>query len=188
MGPGAYFSLFFCLLIWMASGNPVETGEESVPGEEQEDLTYLHAEYQLLRNKLCPQKWTSRGFYCYRYFDTPRTFEEAQAECQSHGQHAHLTSIICAADSVFLADLVQKAEQDIWIGLRNVDECNSWAWTDGTPYNPAYTPWEVGQPDLCNVDHVCVRLTHASKYYKWNDDLCHTRYSYICEMPFKYRG
>ncbi|XP_054843812.1 C-type lectin lectoxin-Phi1-like [Eublepharis macularius] len=184
MGPGAYSRLSFCLLIWLASGNPVEAGEESVPpGEEREDLTYLHAEYQLLRNQLCNENWKSHGFYCYRYFDTPRTFSEAEAECQGYGQHGHLASIVSPADSVFLADLAENANYDIWIGLRNTEGCNSWAWTDATPFNPAYTPWAEWQPNSCNSEQVCVQLIHASKYSKWNDVGCHSRSGYICEIP-----
>nr|XP_056702620.1 C-type lectin BPL-like [Euleptes europaea] len=175
MGPGTLFSLFFCHLLWLACGNPVEIGEGSLPHEEeQEDLSFLLAEYKLLRNTACNPKWTSHGFYCYRYFNTPRSFRDAEEECQSYGRNFHLTSIASASDSVFLAKLLKEAENDMWIGLQNAENCSTWTWTDGTPYSSTIAPWDEGQPDQCGNGPVCVQLTQSSKYSKWDDEAAET--------------
>ncbi|XP_060102029.1 C-type lectin mannose-binding isoform-like [Heteronotia binoei] len=186
MGPRTLFSLLFCQLLFLASGDPIEAGEKNLTAAEPEDFSYLHAEYNLLKDKLCNKMWKSHGFYCYRYFDTPKSFNEAEDECHSYGRDAHLTSIYSHHDSVFLADLVEEAESDVWVGLRNLEDCDSWTWTDGTPYNPEYTPWGAGQPDLCVVHPVCVQLMRSSKFYKWNDVDCSNRTGYICETPAKH--
>ncbi|XP_060102028.1 C-type lectin mannose-binding isoform-like [Heteronotia binoei] len=184
MGPGTLFSLLFCQLLFLASGDPVEAGEKNPTAAEPEDFSYLHAEYKPHQDKRCHKMWKNYGFYCYRYFNTLKNFTEAEDECQSNGWYTHLTSISSFDDSDFLADLV-KAENDVWIGLHNVKDCSKWIWTDGTTYNKNYAPWGPGEPSDCNGTQVCVQLMHSSKFHLWKDVDCSTRTGYICEAPLK---
>lgn len=52
---------------------------------------------------------------CYKYFDMPKTFDEAEDFCKS--QAAHLVSIIDEVELAYV--LTQIPAGDIWIGLSN---------------------------------------------------------------------
>uniref|UniRef100_A0ACB8FM49 Uncharacterized protein n=1 Tax=Sphaerodactylus townsendi TaxID=933632 RepID=A0ACB8FM49_9SAUR len=163
MGPRTLCGLFLCHLIWLSCGSPVEVVEGNVPTDGLEDLSFLQAEYRLFRDRLCNKNWTPWGYNCYMYISTPRTFNDAEDECQSYSPNGHLVSIHSRDNTDFLARLLRNVDTDVWIGLYTLTGCNGWSWTDGTLYNPLSASWDEGQPHNChNSNQVCLQVTHDS--------------------------
>ncbi|XP_048358421.1 snaclec alboaggregin-A subunit alpha'-like [Sphaerodactylus townsendi] len=184
MGPRTLCGLFLCHLIWLSCGSPVEVVEGNAPTDGPEDLSFLQAEYRQIRDSLCNKKWTPWGFYCYRYFETPRSFSDAEDECQSYSRNGHLVSVSTMENSNFLARLVQNSVYNVWIGLTTAQGCKAWRWSDGTTYNEQFTFWADEQPHLCNTSkQACVQLTQDSRFFKWKDADCGLTSGYICEVP-----
>uniref|UniRef100_A0ACB8FLU1 Uncharacterized protein n=1 Tax=Sphaerodactylus townsendi TaxID=933632 RepID=A0ACB8FLU1_9SAUR len=110
MGPRTLCGLFLCHLIWLSCGSPVEVVEGIAPTDGPEDLNFLKAEYIQVRDTLCNNDWTPWGFYCYRYFDGPKSFSDAEGECQSYSRYGHLSSIHSSDHRAFIHGLVQNLE------------------------------------------------------------------------------
>ncbi|XP_048358422.1 snaclec coagulation factor IX/factor X-binding protein subunit B-like [Sphaerodactylus townsendi] len=184
MGPRTLCGLFLCHLIWLSCGSPVEVVEGIAPTDGPEDLNFLKAEYIQVRDTLCNNDWTPWGFYCYRYFDGPKSFSDAEGECQSYSRYGHLSSIHSSDHRAFIHGLVQNLEQYVWIGLQTLTGCDGWRWTKGSSYNPRIAYWAPGQPQNCHTsNHSCVQLTPDSKLLSWADGDCKITTGYICEIP-----
>ena len=67
-----------------------------------------------------------------------------------------------------------------WIGLNDLQDENTFVWTDGTRYDASvFNYWGAGEPNDANSNEDCVKLTNAT----WNDDICQKNHSYICKRP-----
>lgn len=67
-----------------------------------------------------------------------------------------------------------------WIGLNDRLSENVFVWSDGTLYNRSlYNNWIDGEPNDDKSNEDCVELNN----HAWNDFICASNLSYICERP-----
>ena len=68
-----------------------------------------------------------------------------------------------------------------WIGIDDIDTEGTFQYTTGG--NLVFTNWEVGQPDNL-PGYNCVQCTPRVGQWKgkWNDYICDTKMSSICEL------
>ncbi|KAH0626311.1 hypothetical protein JD844_001223 [Phrynosoma platyrhinos] len=70
----------------------------------------------------CARGWLTSQGNCYAYFDTKKTWSEAEIECQSYGRGTHLASVLSKAETELLAEHIaskQREKSHVWIGLRD---------------------------------------------------------------------
>ena len=105
---------------------------------------------------------------CYTYVDTPATWSDAQAVCESRG--GHLASIHWDAE----LEIVSSAggAGPYWIGL--VDRsAEGFTWSSGEPVIRTY--WSSTEPSSAANDD-CVRMLS-----EWDAVACDTPLPYVCE-------
>ena len=64
----------------------------------------------------CLDGWTSAGFHCYKAFDEPRSWKEAESHCQSFSledNKAHLTSVSDIPENVLLKTWLDVTEKNV---------------------------------------------------------------------------
>ncbi|KAM6894664.1 C-type isolectin Sp-CL4-like [Lycodopsis pacificus] len=119
-----------------------------------------------------------RDSVCMRYFETPKTFREAQAHC--HSLHSDLVSIHNDQDMLnvkymsyyFTSGFERRA---FWIGGKRSGA--GFIYTDGTKFN--YNKWLPNQPDNYRGNEACVE-SNALKWGMWNDAPCSLKKDFVC--------
>lgn len=122
--------------------------------------------------------WLGPGDITYEFCFEPRNWADARDHCISRG--GDLASI--HSDEVQAA--VKDAAFDLlyanwWIGLNDIDEEGSWAWSDGSVFN--YENWNPNEPNDSNGED----CGHLSTWGDggWNDLQCGNSYPQICQLP-----
>ncbi|TKR81432.1 hypothetical protein L596_015300 [Steinernema carpocapsae] len=122
----------------------------------------------------CASGWTSYDCKCYRPFQVPKTWMEAEDICADYG--AHLSSVYDESEADFLANLVNctMLSRTVWTGGFMREYEDSLQWTDGTRWGfPTEIPKHPGDVD------VCLALDYRRK--PWKSLLCSTRNAFICQ-------
>ena len=91
----------------------------------------------------CPDGWTRFDNYCYLVSSSIKTWDQAQAYCQSLG--AGLVKINNPKENKFVLNLVTKQApslKQVWIGLKW--STNNFYWYDHSV--PVYTNWATNEP------------------------------------------
>ncbi|KAI4792936.1 hypothetical protein KUCAC02_033042 [Chaenocephalus aceratus] len=124
----------------------------------------------------CPSYWFSFNGRCYRYFNTERTWADAELYCVSQG--GNLVSIHNTEEENFVKFLVlsvDSAEGETWIGLHDIAKEGRWMWSDGSV--ATYSFWSRGQPNNYGRDEDCVVNNSREK---WNDVRCSKTLPSVC--------
>uniref|UniRef100_A0A8C9US00 C-type lectin domain-containing protein n=1 Tax=Spermophilus dauricus TaxID=99837 RepID=A0A8C9US00_SPEDA len=69
----------------------------------------------------CATGWFYYRFNCYGYFRKLRNWSDAELECQSYGNGAHLASILNLKEASVIAEYISgyQRTQPVWIGLHD---------------------------------------------------------------------
>ncbi|KAK0406395.1 hypothetical protein QR680_018549 [Steinernema hermaphroditum] len=122
----------------------------------------------------CPPGWVDFDCKCYRTFQNPLTWMEAEDSCAAHG--AHLVSIRDESDSEFLLVLANSTilGRIVWTGAFRREYEKHFHWTDGTEWiYPQKVPDHPGDVDIC--------LAISYHRESWKSLICSSRHPYICQ-------
>nr|UMK70480.1 C-type lectin 8 [Bitis atropos] len=125
----------------------------------------------------CASGWTAYDQHCYRAFEEPKSWDDAEKFCTEQANGGHLVSIQSTQEANFVAQLVSGFISYIWIGLRDrrkEQQCSS-EWNDGSKV--IYVHWREGESQMCQV------LTIWSGFRKWDNIDCARHYPFICKFP-----
>ncbi|XP_053216156.1 C-type lectin BpLec-like [Podarcis raffonei] len=144
---------------------------------------FLYSSLHTAKARSCPRNWLKSQGSCYAYFDSKKTWSEAENECLSYGCGTHLASILNEKESDVVANYIsanQKNASQVWIGLHDPTEKGHWRWLDDEIYN--YKRWDSHRPDNYNNEEYCVHLLMDTGFKKWNDVKCNNKYAFICKQ------
>ena len=111
----------------------------------------------------------------FRYFESPKTWQDAQETCHTYG--AHLASIPSMNVNKFMSAKLPKPDDGgYWIGGTQID--GIWVWGDASPWN--YANWAEGEPNSNNEN--CVELGTDGSF---NDVNCDVRRRFVCKKKGK---
>ncbi|KAK3582967.1 hypothetical protein CHS0354_027082 [Potamilus streckersoni] len=126
----------------------------------------------------CLSGWTPRDKFCYKMSSNRQSWFEALSSCRRQG--ADLVSITDAEEATLIKSLVRSSGRGhIWVGLNDLDEENSYKWSDGSA--KTYTKWQIDEPNDHNGQEDCVEYYLVSN--TWNDNNCYKALAYICKQP-----
>ncbi|XP_054851330.1 C-type lectin LmsL-like [Eublepharis macularius] len=130
----------------------------------------------------CAREWLNIQGNCYAYFETKKTWQEAEVECQGYGRGAHLASILSWSETLLVSQHLleyQRVISDVWIGFHDVTKKGRWRWADGAVSN--YRLWMKNQPDNASKSEYCVELRRSTDFIEWNDVDCKKKNAFICK-------
>lgn len=127
----------------------------------------------------CPEGWQSLGSFCYYMSDNPLTYDDAMLQCALLG--SDLVSVTNNDVSKFLFDYFFNARAGSgyhWIGQQynTLLAPGSWAWWDGSSYNPNYLMWESASEPAAGKQ--CTAINTSAR---WAAKNCTDKLGYICQ-------
>ena len=126
---------------------------------------------------MCENDWVSYSPTggCYKYFESPLTWEESRRFCQENVPYniGDLASVPDAGTNDFLLTLLQGSYA--WIGGFLNQNSSSFAWSDETTWG--YEKWFRGQPSGGIQTHVAMNIESSGQ---WNDEYKNEEISFLC--------
>ena len=69
--------------------------------------------------------------------------------------------------------------ESFWIGADDIDIENDWVW-ESDKSQLLFSDWHDGEPSHYKNEDCC-QIAWYYLLYRWNDELCHASFLYICE-------
>ena len=114
--------------------------------------------------------------YCYKYFETQKSWSDAKTYCQNLG--SYLVTVHSQAENQFAFSLLPESrETRIWMGGNDVATNGVWIWEDGKPWG-VYTAWISGEPNGGNSES-CLEIVKTNR--GWNDAPCSNTKPSVCK-------
>uniref|UniRef100_A0A8C8ZZU6 Rerating family member 4 n=1 Tax=Prolemur simus TaxID=1328070 RepID=A0A8C8ZZU6_PROSS len=122
--------------------------------------------------------WFHYRSNCYKYFWKLRNWSDAELECQSYENGAHLASILNLKEARVIAEYISgyQRNQPVWIGLHDPQKRQRWQWMDGASH--LHRPWS-GQ--ATSGSKHCAELSSGTNFLTWNNDDCSKRQHFLCK-------
>nr|XP_034985129.1 macrophage mannose receptor 1-like isoform X2 [Zootoca vivipara] len=142
---------------------------------KREPLAFLSEEAETA-NLGCQKGWKRHGSYCYLIGQTPATFSEAQAFCETN--KGSLTSVENRYEQAYLTSLVGfRSEKYFWIGLSDVKQPGTFNWTNGD--SVLLTHWNAEMPGQLSG---CVAMRTGTAAGLWDVVNCEEKAPFICKQ------
>uniref|UniRef100_A0A1L8D6B9 BATXCTL31 n=1 Tax=Bothrops atrox TaxID=8725 RepID=A0A1L8D6B9_BOTAT len=128
----------------------------------------------------CNSYWSTYEGRSYRFFKTPKNWDDAERFCSEEVNGGHLVSIESDGEAAFVAQLVAENKDSIkwnvWIGLRvgNKEKQCSSEWSDGSSIS--YENWTEAELKTC------IALEEDSGFRKWLNLNCRNSSPFVCEV------
>ncbi|KAM3832790.1 C-type lectin 1-like isoform 2-T2 [Vipera latastei] len=109
----------------------------------------------------CPFNWLPMYGLCYKVFNEPKTWDDAEMFCRKYKPGCHLASLHSKGDSSEFAEYIAdylKGWGNVWIGLWGKKKGFSWEWTDGS--STKYLPWKQNQPNHYPNKEFCAEIVY----------------------------
>ncbi|XP_027391385.1 regenerating islet-derived protein 4 [Bos indicus x Bos taurus] len=126
----------------------------------------------------CATGWFYHGPYCYGYFRKLRNWSEAELECQSYGNGAHLASVLNLKEASTIAKYIHAYQRNkpVWIGLHDPQKKHHWQWVDGAVYiYRSLSDKSVGENKYCAV------MNAKTNFLTWTSKECDERQHFLCK-------
>uniref|UniRef100_A0A667YLJ5 C-type lectin domain-containing protein n=1 Tax=Myripristis murdjan TaxID=586833 RepID=A0A667YLJ5_9TELE len=128
----------------------------------------------------CYSGWESHGSRCFRFFNYPHTWAEAEKYCLHFG--ANLVSIHSSYENRFVKELIRRGtgrHTRTWIGATDSHQNRLWFWTDGSRFD--YSAWNHGEPNNLYGwgREQCVEINYGAEK-GWNDLRCWYEHPFVC--------
>nr|2VRP_B Chain B, AGGRETIN BETA CHAIN [Calloselasma rhodostoma] len=120
----------------------------------------------------CPSGWSSYEGHCYKPFNEPKNWADAERFCKLQPKHSHLVSFQSAEEADFVVKLTRprlKANL-VWMGLSNIWHGCNWQWSDGARLN--YKDWQ--EQSEC--------LAFRGVHTEWLNMDCSSTCSFVCKF------
>ncbi|XP_003479324.1 regenerating islet-derived protein 4 [Cavia porcellus] len=126
----------------------------------------------------CAPGWFYYKSNCYGYFWRPRTWFDAEIECQSYGYGTHLASVLSHKEASVISKYISgyQRNQPVWIGLHDPQQKELWQWLDGTPYLKGF----LNNGTSGEHKH-CAEMSYKKKFLAWNKNDCNKLQHFLCK-------
>ena len=105
-----------------------------------------------------------------------KTWNEAEVFCQQ--ENGHLASVTSSAVNQYVTDgMNSRGFSNTWIGGNDIDEEETWKWTDNSPFG--FTFWPSWEPNGGRSEN-CIHYKLRTNQIMWNDVTCSTSFTFVC--------
>ncbi|XP_036894820.1 regenerating islet-derived protein 4 [Sturnira hondurensis] len=139
------------------------------------DVLFLHS---------CPTGWFYHNLSCYGYFQKLRSWSDAELECQSFGNGAHLAFIQDSTEAEVIAEYIRGYQRNlsVWIGLHDPQKNQQWRWADGTSLS--YKTWSGRS---VGARKHCAEISPKDDFLTWDGNECNKHQHFLCKYQLAYQ-
>merc|ERR1712137_1345318 len=132
----------------------------------------------------CPANWKGYKNAVYKFFNTAKTWKDAEATCNSFGSAVHLVSIQSSAEAARVSHFLPSTTKDIWTGGFRAPGGQRpwngmWTWTDGSAFK--YTNWRPGEPNHNLGVEYYIQISDVGGKNDWNDFPDRNHLPFVCK-------
>lgn len=133
---------------------------------------------EIIMRPSCTTGWFYHNSNCYGYFRKPRSWFDAELECQSHGNGAHLASVLSTKEANAIAEYITGYQKNkpVWIGLHDPEKRHQWKWIDGAVY--LYRTWSNKS---VGGNKYCAEMSYRNNFLSWNNNDCNKPQHFLCK-------
>lgn len=159
-----------------------EGGQMGVSEQESEDLSWEGVKdlSQTASRAVCYAGWSRYGSRCFRFFNSPSTWANAERHCLAYG--ANLASVHSTAEYHFLQNMVVRGTGVLtrtWLGGSDAVHNRMWFWSDGSGFD--YQNWNPEEPNNHRGREPCIVMNWDDEA-RWNDWPCGHTHPFICVL------
>uniref|UniRef100_Q6X5S1 Snaclec 5 n=2 Tax=Echis TaxID=8699 RepID=SL5_ECHPL len=121
----------------------------------------------------CLPDWFHYEGHCYRVFDEPKTWADAEKFCSEQANGGHLVSVHSKKEAGLVGVLAYQTLESpiVWMGLSKIWNQCDWTWTNGAKLK--YEAWAE--------ESYCIHIT--SKKKEWKSLPCRNYGHFVCKSP-----
>nr|B4XT02.1 RecName: Full=Snaclec B3/B5; AltName: Full=C-type lectin B3/B5; Flags: Precursor [Macrovipera lebetina]ABW82674.1 c-type lectin [Macrovipera lebetina]ABW82676.1 c-type lectin [Macrovipera lebetina] len=121
----------------------------------------------------CASGWSGYDQHCYKVFDKPKSWADAEKFCKKQTSGGHLVSFHSSEETDFVVKLVSQTleSQILWMGLSKVWNQCDWGWSNGAKLK--YKAWAE--------ESYCVYFSSTKK--GWRSRACRLLGHFVCKSP-----
>ncbi|XP_027139239.1 CD209 antigen-like protein E isoform X2 [Larimichthys crocea] len=138
---------------------------------QSEDSTQKRKQALLELNNFCKDGCTSFNNSFYYISSQYKSWDDSRQDCKDRG--ADLVIINSKEEQAFITSL----RKQVWIGLTDREEQDTWRWVDGSVLNSTEF-WDKGQP---SGRKDCVSIYWYTMERSWKTEPCTSHLVWICE-------
>ncbi|XP_051555079.1 ladderlectin-like [Myxocyprinus asiaticus] len=141
-----------------------------------EEIQHRRAARHICRN--CPAEWSEYKCRCFKFFNTPVTWIEAEKTCLSSG--SNLASVTDHEEYIFIQSLIRRLTHNsprTWLGGNDGVSENSWLWSNGKQMT--FKLWAPGEPSNSRGHEHCLEMNFGETK-NWNDLNCSNKRPFVC--------
>ncbi|XP_018918688.1 galactose-specific lectin nattectin-like isoform X1 [Cyprinus carpio] len=128
-----------------------------------------------LNASACETGWSRHGKRCFKVFNDPKSWKDAEVTCLNHG--GNLASVHNNKEHAFIKLLVSSSKS-FWIGGYDAVSEGTWFWSDGSKMN--FRLWNAGEPNN-KFDEDCIETNFGGEG-NWNDKPCIYQLPFVCAI------
>ncbi|KAF4104964.1 galactose-specific lectin nattectin-like [Onychostoma macrolepis] len=128
-----------------------------------------------LNASACQSGWTRYGRTCFKVFNNPMSWKDAELTCLNHG--GNLASVHSNQEYATLK-LMISSSKSYWIGGYDAVSEGTWLWSDGSKMN--FKLWNPNEPNNLHGEH-CMQMNFGAKR-NWNDQKCAVKIPFVCAI------
>ncbi|KAM9106710.1 LOW QUALITY PROTEIN: regenerating islet-derived protein 4 [Megaptera novaeangliae] len=150
------------------------------------ELRLLHRKLSLNRTIrpgsiiLRPSCATGWFYYksCCGYFQKLRNWSDAELECQSYGNGAHLASILNLKEASTIATDIGGCQRNkpVWICLHDLQKGQQWKWLDGAMYI-----YRTMSGKSAGRNKYYAEMNTKNDFLTWNSKECSKLQHFLCK-------
>ncbi|XP_064597822.1 IgGFc-binding protein-like [Liolophura sinensis] len=134
----------------------------------------------------CSEGYIKHEDGCYKVFDKPEPFDEADRRCQAEG--GHLASVLDQKTVDFLKSQMELLGHDgkYWIGYSDRNMEGIYVWLDNS--FSEYSNWAAGEPTADDrLAKDCVAVGKATEF-KFVTQKCNIEQGFVCRKPLSLKN
>lgn len=125
-------------------------------------------------NCIHPEGWLKLDSMCFKMFESPRGWNEAEIACRKDG--GHLVSVSDQTVKAVVSYLASEVNQPFYIGLKYDESSQTVRWLNGFPVT--LSNWEKNEPSHMS-EEACFASTSEGYWKKSN---CYEKMPYVCQI------
>ncbi|XP_051505856.1 ladderlectin-like isoform X2 [Myxocyprinus asiaticus] len=112
----------------------------------------------VLGGSACQDEWTAYGYRCFKFFNIPKTWVDAEKMCLAYD--GNLASVHTHKEYTLIQNMIP-VSSSAWIGGYDAVSEGVWFWSDGSKMNLQL--WNTAEPNNAQGVEHCIEIDYGEQ-------------------------